>query len=94
MLSSQSRAFPRLAVVAVAATVAFVAGCSAPDRSPSDSGRALASLDDTSAVACPDSSAGLTLPAGFCASVFAEGVAHGRHVAVAANGDVYRKSVV
>ncbi len=89
MPSFQSRVFPRIAVVAVAVTVALAAACSAPDRSPSDSGRAAASLNDSPAVACPDSNAGLTLPAGFCASVFAEGVAHGRHVAVAANGDVY-----
>ena len=93
MVTSQSRLFPRIAVAAVAATVALVGACSAPDRSPSDSGGASASLNDTSTVACPDSSgaasAGLTLPAGFCASVFAEGVTHGRHVAVAANGDVY-----
>ena len=73
----------------VAATVALAGACSAPDRSPSDSTRAIATIGDSSASACPDNNAGLTLPAGFCASVFAEGVAHGRHVAVAANGDVY-----
>lgn len=89
MPSSQSRAFSRIPIAAVVATVAFAVACSAPDRSPSDSGRAAASVNDSSAVACPDSNAGLTLPAGFCATVFAEGVAHGRHVAVAANGDVY-----
>jgi glucose/arabinose dehydrogenase len=33
--------------------------------------------------------AGLTLPQGFCATVFADSIGHGRHVAVAANGDVY-----
>ena len=32
---------------------------------------------------------GLTLPAGFCATVFADSIGHGRHIAVAANGDVY-----
>ena len=41
------------------------------------------------ATACPGDNAGLTLPAGFCATVFADSIAHGRHVAVAANGDVY-----
>jgi glucose/arabinose dehydrogenase len=34
-------------------------------------------------------SAGLTLPQGFCATVFADSIGHGRHIAVAANGDVY-----
>ena len=88
-----SRPCHLVTIAVLAAMVALSSACSAPDRAPSDSGRASASLDDTTAVACPDSggaaSAGLTLPAGFCASVFAEGVAHARHVAVAANGDVY-----
>ncbi len=88
MLSQKSRSFQRITVAATL-VLALAAACNAPDRSPSDSTKAVASLSDSSAVACADSSAGLTLPAGFCASVFAEGVAHGRHVAVAANGDVY-----
>jgi glucose/arabinose dehydrogenase len=41
------------------------------------------------ASACPGDNAGLTLPAGFCATVFADSIAHGRHAAVASNGDVY-----
>jgi len=32
---------------------------------------------------------GLTLPAGFCATVFADSVGHARHIVVAPNGDVY-----
>jgi glucose/arabinose dehydrogenase len=32
---------------------------------------------------------GLTLPSGFCASVFADGIGHARHLAVAPNGVVY-----
>ncbi len=38
---------------------------------------------------CPKSDAALTLPAGFCASVFADGIGHARHLAVAQNGVVY-----
>jgi glucose/arabinose dehydrogenase len=41
------------------------------------------------ASACPGDNAGLTLPAGFCATVFADSIAHGRHAVVASNGDVY-----
>ena len=33
--------------------------------------------------------AGLTLPGGFCATVFADGLGHARHLAVAADGVVY-----
>ena len=32
---------------------------------------------------------GLTLPQGFCATVFADSIGHARHVVVARNGDVY-----
>jgi glucose/arabinose dehydrogenase/mono/diheme cytochrome c family protein len=39
--------------------------------------------------ACPSDDSGLTLPAGFCATVFADGVGHARHMAVAPNGALY-----
>lgn len=39
--------------------------------------------------ACPDANAGLTLPPGFCASVFADELGHARHLVAAANGVVY-----
>lgn len=38
---------------------------------------------------CPTDDTGLTLPAGFCATVFAEGIGHARHMAVAPSGVVY-----
>jgi len=41
------------------------------------------------AAACPGDDAGLTLPAGFCATVFADGIGHARHLAVAPDGVVY-----
>jgi glucose/arabinose dehydrogenase len=40
-------------------------------------------------VACPQDDTGLRLPAGFCATVFADGIGHARHLVVAANGVVY-----
>jgi glucose/arabinose dehydrogenase/mono/diheme cytochrome c family protein len=40
------------------------------------------------APSCPND-AGLKLPPGFCASVFADGVGHARHMVVAPNGVVY-----
>jgi glucose/arabinose dehydrogenase/mono/diheme cytochrome c family protein len=39
--------------------------------------------------ACPNDDSGLTLPPGFCATVFADDVGHARHMAVAPNGVVY-----
>jgi glucose/arabinose dehydrogenase/mono/diheme cytochrome c family protein len=43
--------------------------------------------DPQAASACPD--AGLKLPSGFCATVFADHIGHARHLAVAGNGVVY-----
>ena len=39
--------------------------------------------------ACPNDNSGLKLPPGFCATVFADGVGHARHLVVAPNGVVY-----
>ena len=41
----------------------------------------------TPATACP--TAGLTLPPGFCATVFADQIGHARHLVVAPDGVVY-----
>src|SRR3984957_6475009 len=39
--------------------------------------------------ACPGEQSGLTLPAGFCATIFADDIGHARHLVAAANGVVY-----
>src|SRR5258708_28672968 len=39
--------------------------------------------------ACPETDSGFKLPAGFCATIFADGIGHARHLVVAANGVVY-----
>ena len=39
--------------------------------------------------ACDPGNGGLTLPAGFCATVFADNLGHTRHIAAAPSGDVY-----
>lgn len=38
---------------------------------------------------CPGDNAGLILPPGFCATVFADGIGHARHLVMAPNGVVY-----
>jgi len=38
---------------------------------------------------CPSGDSGLKLPAGFCATVFADGIGHARHLVVAPSGVVY-----
>ncbi len=39
--------------------------------------------------ACPQTDSGLKLPAGFCATIFADGIGHARHLVVAPDGVVY-----
>jgi glucose/arabinose dehydrogenase/mono/diheme cytochrome c family protein len=45
--------------------------------------------DAASAAGCVGDNGGITLPPGFCATVFADRVGHARHLAVAPNGVVY-----
>ena len=42
-----------------------------------------------SAAACADDNVGITLPRGFCATVFADDIGHARHLVAAPNGVVY-----
>ncbi len=39
--------------------------------------------------ACPNDESGLKLPAGFCATVFADDIGHARHMVVAPSGVLY-----
>lgn len=39
--------------------------------------------------ACPNDNSGLTLPPGFCATVFADNIGHARHMVVAPTGVIY-----
>jgi glucose/arabinose dehydrogenase len=41
------------------------------------------------AAACAADNGGITLPGGFCATVFADTIGHARDIAIASNGDVY-----
>jgi glucose/arabinose dehydrogenase/cytochrome c5 len=43
----------------------------------------------TPSQACPNDDSGLMLPSGFCATIFADGIGHARHMVVAPNGVVY-----
>jgi glucose/arabinose dehydrogenase len=63
------------------------AACKAGERSGADSASMAAA--DTTVAACTGDNAGLTLPAGVCATIFADSIGHARYVAVASNGDVY-----
>src|SRR6202522_2105278 len=44
---------------------------------------------DAASNSCPGNDSGLTLPAGFCATLFADGIGHARHLVVSDSGVVY-----
>jgi glucose/arabinose dehydrogenase/mono/diheme cytochrome c family protein len=50
---------------------------------------AFAQAANNTANACPGDNGGLTLPSGFCATVFADNLGHVRHMTVAPNGVLY-----
>jgi glucose/arabinose dehydrogenase/cytochrome c5 len=57
--------------------------------SPPSAQTAAAAAAPAGASPCPKNDSGLKLPTGFCASIFADGIGHARHLAVAPNGVVY-----
>ncbi|MDQ6887933.1 MAG: PQQ-dependent sugar dehydrogenase [Gemmatimonadota bacterium] len=70
------------------AGIAFVAaaGCAGPGESAA---KGVAADSVANSPSCPGDNGGITLPAGFCATVFADSVGGARHIAVAPNGDVF-----
>lgn len=65
-------------LIAICVGTAFV-----PPQKPSNQSAA------TKKQVCANDESGLTLPPGFCATVFADGIGHSRHMVVASNGVVY-----
>jgi glucose/arabinose dehydrogenase len=73
------------------AGIAILAGtvaCNSGERTTADSAAGSVATD-TVVAKCVGDNAGLALPAGVCATVFADSIGRARHVAVASNGDVY-----
>ncbi|HEY7877231.1 MAG TPA: PQQ-dependent sugar dehydrogenase [Gemmatimonadaceae bacterium] len=86
----------RAAVVAVLGLAALAACSRKPNNHDSSTAAPVANSNSAAAAAaaahCAGDNGGLTLPAGFCATVFADNLGHTRHIAVAPNGDVYVNS--
>ena len=68
------------------AAALLLAACSSGGDSRPDT---VASATTAAPVPCTTGTAELTLPTGFCATIFSDSIKGGRHVAVASNGDVY-----
>ena len=68
------------------ALVVLVAVCMVSSLAPANKRSNPAAAENQ---ACPNDDSGLTLPAGFCATVFAEGIGHARHMVVSPSGVLY-----
>jgi glucose/arabinose dehydrogenase/mono/diheme cytochrome c family protein len=73
---------PRFFVIVVLAAVCVI-GLTGWAQSPANPAK------KTARASCSPDDSGLTLPAGFCATVFADGIGHARHLVVAPSGVVY-----
>jgi glucose/arabinose dehydrogenase/mono/diheme cytochrome c family protein len=78
-----SNSFKALLFAVVAGTATYMGSSSAPAQSQSNPASGAKSQ------ACPNDNSGLQLPAGFCATVFADGIGHARHMVAATNGVLY-----
>lgn len=76
-------------VAAVLAVPVLLGACSRSDARHEDTSASQATASPKSQEACTGDNAGLKLPAGFCATIFADTIGHSRHLVVAPNGVVY-----
>jgi glucose/arabinose dehydrogenase/mono/diheme cytochrome c family protein len=85
-----SRAYKIVMAVVVVLIVAGIAVTSAGNRSKATpAGNAATEATAQSGQSCPTNDTGLKLPTGFCASIFADGIGHARHLVVSPDGVVY-----
>jgi glucose/arabinose dehydrogenase len=83
-----NRSDSRRGLTALMAALFLLPGCRREGSSAAgDSARG--STTAASNATCAGDNGGLTLPQGFCATIFADSIGHARHIAVAPNGDVY-----
>src|SRR4051812_18209165 len=75
-------------IAALIALPIIVAACSRGDAGQANKSSEQNTSANTTA-SCADNNAGLILPAGFCATIFADTIGHSRHLVVAPNGVVY-----
>lgn len=81
-------ASPRI-LVSAALLTGIAATLSAVIGSPTHSGSLAEQATVHAATSCPSNDSGLKLPPGFCATIFADGIGHSRHLAVSDKGVVY-----
>ncbi|SHF65090.1 Glucose/arabinose dehydrogenase, beta-propeller fold [Fodinibius roseus] len=77
------RLLPILSLLAVL----LIAGCSEEEEQETES-----NPQTSVEIECAPDNGGITLPDGFCASLVVDSLGRARHIAVAANGDIYVKT--
>ena len=74
-------------------SITTLLACAKPDTAKQTDSSATATVNGSTTAAassaCPGNNAGLSLPTGFCATIFADSIGHARHVVVAPNGTIY-----
>src|SRR5271156_1910513 len=80
---SHNRRFPVTAALALVALYAAISFLPIQSRSTL--------LAAASHAGCPNDNSGLRLPPGFCATIFADGIGHARHLVAAGGGTLVKK---
>jgi len=88
-MHSADRRFIAGILSAASAITLAACGSNEPSSTGVDTTTNTVDTGNTRVAECTGDNAGLTLPAGICATIFADSVGPARHVAVASNGDVY-----
>jgi glucose/arabinose dehydrogenase len=78
-----------LSITALIVPAFFFAACAKTDATNQADTSAASNTQTATATACTPDNGGITLPDGFCATIFADTIGHPRDIAVASNGDVY-----
>src|ERR1035438_5234154 len=73
---------PRLSGIIALATLSVITSSVSAQNQPNPPKK-------SKSTACSNDDSGLKLPAGFCATVFADGIGHARHMVVSGSGVVY-----
>jgi glucose/arabinose dehydrogenase len=76
-------------LLALAAALIAPIGCVKTEGTKSGDSTVASSTQNANTSTCAGDNGGITLPPGFCATVFADTIGHVRHIVVAPNGDVY-----
>ena len=80
----------RFTLMLLIPTLAVAGGCSRPAEEIAPANQAASAAQAKARQStCDEDNGSISLPSGFCASVFADNIGHARHLAIAPNGDVY-----